>query len=529
MNVDVFISYARVDREVADRIAASLHEADVAVWWDALLLPGETFDERIQTVVAEAKVFVGILSPTSLLSDWVRWELSQAIANGLHVIPVLVDGVVPEDLPPTLSLVDSIVLSDLDPARLRASAERVRMVVEALRRRTIHRGDQDRDARRRLAQAATETAMRAGDIKQKNRRAKSKQSQRGREHGWSASPGLPALLGSLDVSLAITSPDAGKLYLVGCDLRGDLSVTEADFDGPTGVRASHGPLVVAARTALHTMVDVLHPEQLYDGRFSRCFVARKSHFIGELAPHDVALSADGPLFVSSRYSCVATVSSTHSFRMVWRPRFVTKIVPEDRCHLNGLAVEDGELAFATAFGEADSIDGWRGDVAGGGVVLDTRSGEVVCRGLTMPHSPRVHDGRLWLLNSGAGELGLVRTASSGAAAFEPAASLPGFSRGLAFADEFAFAGVSRPRYESFRGLEVGDRLDRNDEQPRTGVAVIDTRSGERVEWFWLEDQAREVYDVAVLPGGGCAMAFPSDSTEAWGLITMDDTIEQHTS
>ena len=151
LNVDVFISYARVDREVADRIAASLHEADVAVWWDALLLPGETFDERIQTVVAEAKVFVGILSPTSLLSDWVRWELSQAIANGLHVIPVLVDGVVPEDLPPTLSLVDSIVLSDLDPARLRASAERVRMVVEALRRRTIHRGDQDRDARRRLA------------------------------------------------------------------------------------------------------------------------------------------------------------------------------------------------------------------------------------------------------------------------------------------------------------------------------------------------------------------------------------------
>jgi uncharacterized protein (TIGR03032 family) len=519
LSVDVFISYARVDDEAADRIAVALQTVGLEVWWDAMLQPGEVFDEKIQNVVAEAKVFVGVLSPTSLLSDWVRWELSQAVTNGLHVIPMLVDGLAPEQLAPPLSLVHAIMIPELEPGVLREAAVQTSSVVRALRRRVTGDSVRDRDARSRLAQAAAATASQANHIRQRNGRAE-RDSQPARRSGLSASPGFAGLLDSLELSLAITSPDGGQLFFVGCDSTGELSIAAADFDGPTGVCASDGSLVLATRNAIVTLRNVLHPEQLYGGRFSHLFVARTSQFLGALSPHDVAI-ADDIYFVSSRYSCVAAPSSIHSFSLEWLPSFVTEVVPEDRCHLNGLAVENGELAYATAFGVSNSIDGWRDGRVGGGVALSIRTGEIVCEGLTMPHSPRVHDDRLWLLNSGAGQLGCVRTASSGVGIFEVVASVPGFARGLALVGPFAFCGVSRSRHESFAGLELDDRFAGDHPEARTGVAVIDTRSGDCIEWLWLEGASREVYDIVALPGVRSATAFPADSTEALGLVTMD--------
>ncbi|MEM7217785.1 MAG: TIGR03032 family protein [Pseudomonadota bacterium] len=519
MSVDVFISYARVDREAADRIGTALQAVELDVWWDALLLPGDTFDEKIQTIVSEAKVFVGVLSPTSLLSDWVRWELSQAVANGLHVVPILIDGVEPEALAPPLSLVHAIVIPEFDAAVLQESVVQIQAAVGALARRDPGHNTEDRDARRRLAIAATETASRADEIKQRNRRAIDTDRPEP-DAGYSASAGLAELLAARQISLAVTTPDWGWLSLVGSRSDGALSIVNAGFDEPTGMHWSNERLVVATRTALITLTSVLQPGQSYGGGFSHLLIPRESHFLGLLAPHDVAV-ADGVYFVSSRYSCVATPSPTHSFRLAWLPSFVSAVAPEDRCHLNGLAVQDGELAFATAFGVSDSIDGWRENRVGGGVVLDLRSGGVVCEGLTMPHSPRVHGGRTWVLNSGTGELGFVRMSTSGMGAFEAIAAVPGFARGLAFDGPFAFCGVSRPRYEDFAGLELHDRLAANGQEAHTGVVVIDTRTGECVERLWLEAGARETYDVSVLPGVRSPTLLAADSTEAHGLITMD--------
>src|SRR5919108_590759 len=72
--------------------------------------------------------------------------------------------------------------------------------------------------------------------------------------------------------------------------------------------------------------------------------------------------------------------------------------------------------------------GWRADKARGGCVIDVPTREWVARGLSMPHSPRWHDGRLWLLESGTGQLVLVDLATSRR---QKVAQLPGFARGLA--------------------------------------------------------------------------------------------------
>ena len=47
------------------------------------------------------------------------------------------------------------------------------------------------------------------------------------------------------------------------------------------------------------------------------------------------------------FSCLAAASPTHTFRPLWRPPFVSRLAPEDRCHLNGLALRDGEPRYVT--------------------------------------------------------------------------------------------------------------------------------------------------------------------------------------
>jgi len=110
-------------------------------------------------------------------------------------------------------------------------------------------------------------------------------------------------------------------------------------------------------------------------------------------------------------------------------------------------MRDSKPAFVTAVSKSDTIDGWRDRRADGGVVIDVENNRVICEGLSMPHSPRWHDGKLWVLNAGTGELGYVEMPKGKAkmGKFKPIAFCPGFLRGLSFHDGFAFVGLSRPR------------------------------------------------------------------------------------
>jgi uncharacterized protein (TIGR03032 family) len=197
----------------------------------------------------------------------------------------------------------------------------------------------------------------------------------------------------------------------------------------------------------------------------------------------------------------------HSFVPRWRPPFVSALAPEDRCHLNGLAVVDGRVRFATALGRSDVADGWRDAKARGGVLLEVPSGEAVASGLSMPHSPRWHDGRLWVLESGKGEIGVVDAA---AGRVETVARLPGFTRGLAIAGGYAFVGLSQVRESVFGGIPLGERL----EERVCGVWAIDLASGKVAGFLRFEDAIQEIFEVAFLPG----MRFPELSEPEGDLV-----------
>lgn len=114
----------------------------------------------------------------------------------------------------------------------------------------------------------------------------------------------------------------------------------------------------------------------------------------------------------------------------------------------------------------------------------------------MPHSPRWHNGRLWLLNSGSGELGWIEDG-----AFRPLCPLPGFARGLAFAAGCAVVGLSKLRSRQFTGLPLEERLAAEGVPGGVcGLRVIDLNSGSCLHRFDLPEPIDELFDVVVLPG-----------------------------
>ena len=346
---------------------------------------------------------------------------------------------------------------------------------------------------------------------------------------YSMSPGFAAFLGASRIGLAVSSYQSGKFYLIGQNVNGGLVVDERFFRKAMGICvADRDTILLATLLQVFRFRNVLDPGQHINNTFDACYVPREAYITGELDTHDVGLLADGRIvFVNTLYNCLATTSERHSFTPLWKPPFISKIVKEDRCHLNGLAMQDGVPRYVTAVSKSDTIDGWRDRRADGGIVIDVATGKVILGGLSMPHSPRLYGGKLWVLNSGTGELGWVELGDAAATAkFHPLAFCPGFLRGLAFHGRYAFVGLSKPRYQRFEGLPLDAKLAATDSEPWCGVQVIDLDSGTVAHWFRIDGQVAELYDVGVIPGVLRAMSLSFASDEILSLVTHDPLAEK---
>ena len=322
---------------------------------------------------------------------------------------------------------------------------------------------------------------------------------------------FPNFLAEHRLSLAFTTYQAGKLFLLGLKPDGRISVFERTLERCMGMVASPGALHIATLYQIWRFRNVLEPGVLHE-EHDALYAPRMGWVTGDLDVHDLGILPDGrPVFANTLFSCVATVSDTDSFVPLWKPTFISKLAAEDRCHLNGLAMDQGVPRYVTVVGQSDVADGWREHRGRGGCVIDMASNEVVAGGLSMPHSPRVHKGKLWLHNSGTGEFGFVDTQ---AGRFEPVTFCPGYLRGLAFAGDFAVVGLSLARgNRTFSGLALDDALARRGAEARCGVTVIDLRTGDAVHWVRLSGVVQELYDVVLLPGvmRPSAIGFKADS------------------
>ncbi len=310
---------------------------------------------------------------------------------------------------------------------------------------------------------------------------------------------LPRLLSELGLSVLVSTYQAGKLVVLRAD-EGRLNSHFRAFARPMGLAADGGRLAVGTAMTIDEFLDVPAAARRIDmidmpGKYDGCFLQRLSHVTGDIRVHEMAWAGDELWFVNTAFSCLCTLGgAAFSFVPRWLPPFISALAPEDRCHLNGLGLRDGAPRYVTALGEADTPGGWRANKRDGGIVVDVQTGRVLARGLSMPHSPRWHDGRVWVLESGTGGLGTVDPDTG---RYESVATLPGFTRGLDFAGPFAFVGLSQVRETAvFGGLPITASL----AERSCGLWVVDTRDGRTVGFLKFEDAVQEVFAVQLLHG-----------------------------
>jgi uncharacterized protein (TIGR03032 family) len=311
---------------------------------------------------------------------------------------------------------------------------------------------------------------------------------------------FPELVASLGCSIAFSTYQAGKLFLLGLKADGRLAIFERTFPRcmGIGVHPRGRSFALATEYQIVRFDDILTKERSY-AEHDAVFSPHMSWFTGDVDAHDVAWGlGERIIFANTLFSCLAATSDGASFRPLWQPRFISKLAPEDRCHLNGVALENGVPRFASVVAASDVTDGWRDQREAGGLIVDVASGETIVRALSMPHSPRLYDGKLWVLNSGSGEFGYVDSARG---RFEGVAFCPGYARGLAFAGRHALIGLSLPRENrTFQGLSLDAALASRGAEARCGLLAVDIDSGDTTAWVRIEGVVRELYDVAVLPG-----------------------------
>lgn len=302
------------------------------------------------------------------------------------------------------------------------------------------------------------------------------------------------ILESLRISLVVSTYQAGKLILV----RGQGSTVNTHFRNipyPMGVAFKGSRMAIGSQSQVwefRNQPEVgkkLEPVGMHDA----CYMPRWSHFTGDIKIHEIAYAGDELWAVNTRFSCLCTFDRDHSFVPRWRPSFVSALAPEDRCHLNGLAVVNGVPKYVTCLGMTDTAGGWRENKRNGGLLMDVTTGEVLLSGLSMPHSPRWYQDKLWVLESGDGGIGYLDSDGQ----LVTVARVPGFTRGLTFVGNLAFIGLSQIRETAtFSGLPLTERL----QERACGVWVVDISNGKTVAFLRFDSGVEEIFAVEALPG-----------------------------
>ena len=314
--------------------------------------------------------------------------------------------------------------------------------------------------------------------------------ERAPDFGCEATESFGQILGTLDLTLMLTSYQTNRLILIRSTSE-ELHLSVKAFPRPMGIAIDRDRMVMGTHSQLidFRRFDGIAGELEPLGMVKHCFTPRSTHFTGMMNIHDIAWGNDGLWAVNSNFSCLAQIKGGSSFIPRWKPDFISELVPEDRCHLNGMALRDGEPAYVTCFNDSNTAKQWRYNVADRGLLIDIQQNQVLVDNLYMPHSPRFYRDRLYFCNSGYGQLCRYDFDNQ---AVKVELELPGFTRGMAFHGDLLFIGLSKTRKsENNNPPPVAEK------EVECGVYVINIKNMEILGSLTFTGDMAQIYDVAI--------------------------------
>lgn len=309
------------------------------------------------------------------------------------------------------------------------------------------------------------------------------------------SKGFNDLLEKLKVTILLSTYQAGKVMAISAK-NGRLVQTATNFKKPMGIALDHtGKMAVACLNEVRVYKSAPRlagnfPEA--PNTYDTLFMPRGTYFSGTTDIHDLVFGNDKLWAVNTLFSCICSIDHNHSFTPYWQPSFIDDLLPEDRCHLNGMDLMDGEPAIVSALGQGNKKESWREDLISGGVIIDIPSNKILLDGLAMPHAPRLYGEKLYFLQSALGLLSIYEPKTRKKSDIP----LPGFPRGMAIHDNLLFIGMSKIRKssKSFSQLPVKEAA------THAGLVILDAETGTTIAQMRYENHIDEIYDVQVLPG-----------------------------
>ena len=311
------------------------------------------------------------------------------------------------------------------------------------------------------------------------------------------SPQIPELLSRLNCTIAISTYQAGKLVFISPKDEDTLIQLPRSFAKPMGIAENKNTdqLALACKDEIVVFSNSPQLAQHYPPapqKYDALYMPRTTYHTGALDIHDLCFGKDGKLYaVNTLFSCIMTVDDQFNFTPFWKPPFIDKLVSEDRCHLNGMALKDGVPKYATAFNQDNSFKSWRKNVTTTGVILDLETNETIATNLAMPHSPRWFEGALYVLLSATGELIRVDVNSGKK---EVVVKLDGFVRGMDLYKDYLFIGLSKIRKNSssFGKLPFAENAN------QAGIVIVHLPTGSIAGQIKYLNSLDEIYDVHIL-------------------------------
>jgi uncharacterized protein (TIGR03032 family) len=308
------------------------------------------------------------------------------------------------------------------------------------------------------------------------------------------SPQIPELLMKLNISLAITTYQAGKLVLISPNDENSLVSLPRTFDKPMGLDVQGDNMVIASKDQVLILENSRDLAEHYPNKpntYDSLWAPRATYYTGHVDMHDVKFGKDGIWAINTSFSCLCLINGQYNFTPKWQPKFITDLVSEDRCHLNGLVLKDGYPRYVTALGTGNTPQSWRDSIVDGGVLIDLQTDEIIFDKLAMPHSPMLYKDELYVLLSASGQLAKLDLKTK---TVEVIKELDGFCRGMDIVDDYAFIAMSKLRKNSstFAKLPFAEKA------TKAGIKIIHLPTKALVGELTYEASVDEIYELKIL-------------------------------